>query len=97
MSTPPFVEWTSRTADMVVSPIIAFMAVARVVVLCNLIRWGGRALILVLRLDHVDTSIFLKMFKSSKCRNGFIAFEVIKFDFDTPQSIENTGFLKIAP
>ena len=80
---------------MVVSPVIALMAVAGVVIFRNLIRWGGRAL--VLRLGHVDTSIFLKMFKSSKRRNGFIAFEVIKFDFDTPQSIENTGFLEIAP
>lgn len=82
---------------MVVSPVIALMAVAGVVIFRNLIRWGGRALVLVLRLCHVDTSIFLKMFKSSKRRNGFIAFEVIKFDFDTPQSIENTGFLKIVP
>ena len=82
---------------MVVSQVIALMAVAGVVIFRNLIRWGGRALVLVLRLCHVDTSIFLKMFKSSKRRNGFIAFEVIKFDFDTPQSIENTGFLKIAP
>lgn len=90
-------EWTGRTADMVVSPVIALMAVAGVVIFRNLIRWGGRALVLVLRLGHVDTSIFLKMFKSSKHRNGFIAFEVIKFDFDTPQSIENTGFLKIVP
>jgi hypothetical protein len=37
------------------------------------------------------------MFKSSEWKNGLIAFEVIKFDLDTPQSIENTGFLKTAP
>lgn len=82
---------------MVVTPVIALVAVTGIVVLRSLIRRGRKALILVLSLGHGDTSIFSKMFKSSEYRNGLIAFEVINLDFDTPQSLENTGFLKIVP
>jgi len=38
-----------------------------------------------------------KKFKSSESENAFITLEVIKLRFDTPQSLENTGFFKTAP